>query len=402
MPSAIAPTPFASSSPPALAAEPGFGVYVHWPFCLSKCPYCDFNSHVREAVPEARWRRALLAELDHYAQGTPGRTVTSVFFGGGTPSLMQPETVAAVLERIRALWPTAPDLEVTLEANPGAVEAQRFAGYAAAGVSRLSLGVQALSDEALAMLGRVHDRAEAVAAIELAHASFPRVSFDLIYARPEQTPAAWRAELDEALALAGEHLSVYQLTVEPGTAFHRQRRLGRLRLPDENSQAALYDLTQERLRAAGLPAYEISNHARPGAACRHNLTYWRYGDYVGVGPGAHGRLTGPARKVATMQHRLPETWLDAVETAGHGTREETPLTFADRREEMVMMSLRLAEGLDRDRFAAETGETLAQAFPAERLNPLLDARFLIADEVGLRATPKGWRRLDAVLGALLA
>ncbi|MDJ0949957.1 MAG: radical SAM family heme chaperone HemW [Alphaproteobacteria bacterium] len=385
-----------------MAAEPGFGVYVHWPFCLSKCPYCDFNSHVREAVPEARWRRALLAELDHYAQGTPGRTVTSVFFGGGTPSLMQPETVAAVLERIRALWPTAPDLEVTLEANPGAVEAQRFAGYAAAGVSRLSLGVQALSDEALAMLGRVHDRAEAVAAIELAHASFPRVSFDLIYARPEQTPAAWRAELDEALALAGEHLSVYQLTVEPGTAFHRQRRLGRLRLPDENSQAALYDLTQERLRAAGLPAYEISNHARPGAVCRHNLTYWRYGDYVGVGPGAHGRLTGPARKVATMQHRLPETWLDAVETAGHGTREETPLTFADRREEMVMMSLRLAEGLDRDRFAAETGETLAQAFPAERLNPLLDARFLIADEAGLRATPKGWRRLDAVLGALLA
>src|SRR5271167_805048 len=285
------------------AAEP-LAVYIHWPFCRSKCPYCDFNSHVRERVDAARWQQALLADLDHHAERVPGREVGSVFFGGGTPSLMSPETVATLLERVRACWTVTPDIEVTLEANPNSAEAARFRAFAAAGVNRLSLGVQALDPAALRMLGRAHDRSEAIAAIEHARASFARFSFDLIYARPGQSLAAWRRELDEALMLAGDHLSVYQLTIEPGTAFATMQRRGELVVPAEEEAAALFETTQDRLAARGLPAYEISNHARPGAECRHNLAYWRYQDYVGIGPGAHGRLTMGDVKYATRQARL--------------------------------------------------------------------------------------------------
>ena len=298
---------------PARDDDAGFGVYVHWPFCASKCPYCDFNSHVRAEIDEARWRAALVRELDHFAALAPGRTVTSIFFGGGTPSLMAPATVAAVIERTANHWRLAGDVEITLEANPTSVEAGRFAGYRDAGVNRVSLGVQSLDDRALGFLGRGHDAAEARAAVAVAHARFPRVSFDLIYARPGQSPAAWRRELAEALQIAGEHLSLYQLTLEPGTAFHARAARGALALPGGDAAAALYDVTQEVLEGAGLPAYEISNHAVPGAESRHNLTYWRSGDYLGVGPGAHGRLTGGGAVLAIAQTRSPERWLAAVE-----------------------------------------------------------------------------------------
>jgi putative oxygen-independent coproporphyrinogen III oxidase len=384
------------------APDPGFGIYIHWPFCLAKCPYCDFNSHVRERVDEARWRSALLAELDHYAAETQGRTVTSVFFGGGTPSLMAPETAAALIERVRTHWTTTPDLEITLEANPGAAEAARFQALRAAGVNRLSIGVQALDDASLRFLGRIHGRDEAVAAVERARAHFDRFSFDLIYARPGQTVAAWRAELDEALAMAAGHLSVYQLTIEPGTAFHTQARLGALTIPDEDDAAALYETTVERLAAAGLPAYEISNHAAPGQECRHNLTYWRYGDYVGVGPGAHGRLTGAAGKIATRQVRLPEAWLAAVEAVGYATDELEPIDAMHRRDELLMMGLRLAEGVHRTRFVEEVGMPIEAALDRDALARLVDGGFLELDATGLRATAEGRQRLNAVLGALLA
>jgi len=266
-------------------------VYIHWPFCRSKCPYCDFNSHVREQIDEQRWTRALLADLKHQAELAPDSEVVSIFFGGGTPSLMPSDTVAALIECVRTLWPSAPDLEVTLEANPNSAEAERFAKFAVAGVNRLSLGVQALDLAALQFLGRRHDRAEALAAIALARDTFPRYSFDLIYARPGQSVGAWEDELDEALRLAGTHLSIYQLTIEPGTAFGNRAERGEILGADEDSAVALYEFTQRRLASAGMPAYEISNHARPGAECRHNLAYWRYEDYLGIGPGAHGRVT---------------------------------------------------------------------------------------------------------------
>jgi oxygen-independent coproporphyrinogen-3 oxidase len=288
---------------PALRRSEPLAVYIHWPFCRSKCPYCDFNSHVRERIDETRWTGALLADLDRQAELASDREVVSIFFGGGTPSLMPPETVAALIERVKALWPVAPDLEVTLEANPNSAEAERFAGFAAAGVNRLSLGIQALDPAALEFLGRRHDRDEAIAAIRLARDTFPRYSFDLIYARPGQDVVAWQNELDEALTLAGEHLSLYQLTIEPGTAFGNRASRGEILAADEDTAVALFEVTQERLAAAGLPAYEISNHARPGAECRHNLAYWRYEDYLGIGPGAHGRVTRDEGKIATRQRR---------------------------------------------------------------------------------------------------
>ena len=392
--------------PGAAPADPGFGVYVHWPFCLSKCPYCDFNSHVREAVDHGRWRRALLTELDHYAQATPGRRVTSVFFGGGTPSLMAPETVAAVIARIAQRWDLAEDAEISLEANPTSVEAGRFAALRAAGVNRVSLGIQALDDDALRFLGRQHSAAEALSALEVARAQFARWSFDLIAARPGQSAAAWRAELGRALCEAPEHLSVYQLTIEVGTAFHGAWRRGELVLPGEDESVAIFETTREALDAAGLPAYEISNHARPGAECRHNLTYWRYGDYVGVGPGAHGRLTlagddAPAEKVATRQHRAPEAWLEAVERNGHATRAHERLSPETRLAEMVMMGLRLDEGVSRAAFRRETGREPEQALDAARLRTLIEGGFLELDDVGLRATAEGRLRLDALLGHLL-
>jgi oxygen-independent coproporphyrinogen-3 oxidase len=381
------------------AAEP-LAVYIHWPFCRSKCPYCDFNSHVRENVDAGRWTRALLSDLDHQATLVPGREVGSVFFGGGTPSLMPPETVAALLERVRSRWTVVPDLEVTLEANPNSAEAARFRAFAAAGVNRLSLGVQALDPAALRLLGRAHDRNEAITAIKLAGETFPRFSFDLIYARPGQSIAAWQDELDEALTLAGGHLSLYQLTIEPGTAFATLARRGELALPDEETAAAMFETTQDRLAAAGLPAYEISNHARPDAECRHNLGYWRYHDYVGVGPGAHGRLTRNGGKFATRQYRLPEKWLVAVEAAGTGLEETVAISRENAIEEMLMMGLRLVEGVQRRRLEAMAGED-AETLLGDSLTALIEGGFLILDGERLGATQAGRQRLNAVLAALL-
>ncbi len=380
--------------------EGPLAVYIHWPFCRSKCPYCDFNSHVRDGVDAARWTRALLADLDHHAELMPGRAIGSVFFGGGTPSLMPPETVAALLDRVGARWTVMPDVEVTLEANPNSAEAARFRAFAAAGVNRLSLGVQALDPAALKMLGRLHDRGEAIAAIEHARDNFARFSFDLIYARPGQSVAAWRHELDEGLALADDHLSLYQLTIEPGTAFATLERLGDLAVPEEEVAAALFETTQEQLDARGLPAYEISNHARPGAECRHNLAYWRYQDYIGIGPGAHGRLTRGNVKYATRQRRVPERWLAEVERAGTGMEEMAAISRDSSVEEMLMMGLRLTGGVDRPRLERAAGQDAESLF-GRNLPPLIEGGFLMLDRERLVATAAGRQRLNAVLGALL-
>ncbi len=382
--------------------EPGFALYIHWPFCLSKCPYCDFNSHVRERVDVARWQRAYLAELERAAAETAGRTLTSVFFGGGTPSLMSPKTAAAILERVRALWPAAPDVEITLEANPGVSEADRFRAFRDAGVNRLSIGVQSLDDAALKFLGRKHSAAEALAAVERAAAIYERYSFDLIYARPGQSVAAWCQELASALRYAGEHLSVYQLTIEPGTAFMTAYQRGDFALPDEDTAADLYETTRDVLGAAGLHAYEISNHARRGAESRHNLTYWRYGDYAGVGPGAHGRLTLGTTKFATRQQRLPETWLADVETQGSGEVERTALDAAERGREMLLMGLRLEEGVDLARFEREAGKPAREFVDARAAGRLADAGLIEWAADALRATEAGRQRLNAVLAALVS
>jgi oxygen-independent coproporphyrinogen-3 oxidase len=380
-------------------AEP-LAVYIHWPFCRSKCPYCDFNSHVRERIDEERWTRALLADLDRQAALASDREVVSVFFGGGTPSLMPPATVAALIGQVRALWPASPDLEITLEANPNSAEADRFAVFAEAGVNRLSLGIQALDPAALRFLGRRHDRDEAIGAIRLARDTFPRYSFDLIYARPGQSPAAWNEELSEALTLAGEHLSLYQLTIEPDTAFGNRAARGETLAADEDAAALLFELTTQRLAAVGLPAYEISNHARPGAECRHNLAYWRYEDYLGIGPGAHGRVTQGGAKLATAQLRGPEAWLTAIESAGTATEDTTTITRETAIEEMVMMGLRLVEGVSRPRLEKLADADVETLFGAKLIR-LIAGGFLTLDNNRLAATGAGRQRLNAVLGALL-
>jgi putative oxygen-independent coproporphyrinogen III oxidase len=382
------------------AVREPLAIYIHWPFCRSKCPYCDFNSHVRDGIDQARWRRALLADLDHQAVLVPGRVVGSVFFGGGTPSLMPPETVAALLDRVHRNWPVRTDVEITLEANPNSAEAARFRGFAAAGINRLSLGVQALDPAALRFLGRAHDRDEAIAAIEHARDAFTRFSFDLIYARPGQSAVQWRPELDEALGFAGDHLSLYQLTIEPGTAFATLARRGDLVPADEDAAVRLYELTQDRLAAAGLPAYEISNHARPGAESRHNLAYWLYQDYVGIGPGAHGRLTCGGVKYATRQRRAPEGWLASVERAGTGLEEIAPIDRDTAIEEMLMMGLRLAGGVARRRLEQLAGIDVETRF-AHTLRPLVEGGFLTLDSERLTATGAGRQRLNAVLAALI-
>ena len=391
-----------AASPNDTTVDAGFGVYLHWPFCLSKCPYCDFNSHVRERVDQARWRAALLAEIDATAAETSERTVTSIFFGGGTPSLMHPDTVAATIERIADRWNTGEDIEITLEANPTSVEAERFAAYKAAGINRVSLGVQSLDDTALAFLGRGHSAAEALAAVALAQRHFERVSFDLIYGRPEQRVAAWRAELAQALSVAGEHLSLYQLTIEPGTAFYTLHQRGDLATPEEGLAAALYEETQSITADAGLPAYEISNHARPGAASRHNLTYWQYGEYAGIGPGAHSRVIQDGARVAVRRRRAPDSWLAAVETSGHGTQERIRLQRGDAIDEMMMMGLRLVEGVDRDRLRSVAGEDFEAVLDRKRLADLAEGGFIELDADALRATAAGRLRLNAVLAELLA
>jgi len=380
---------------------PGFGIYIHWPFCRSKCPYCDFNSHVRERIDHARWRNALLAELEHYARDTEGRTVTSMFFGGGTPSLMEPETVAALIARARDLWPVANDVEITLEANPTSAEIEKFRAFRAAGVNRVSLGVQSLVANDLKFLGRQHDAAQALAAVQMAANTFDRFSFDLIYARPNQTLAQWRQELDRALDFAAGHISLYQLTIEPGTQFEQAVARGDFRVLDEERAAELYEATVERLGAAGLADYEISNFARPGEESRHNLTYWRYGDYVGVGPGAHGRLTLGGEKFATRQHRAPEAWLDLVERDGHATRQRDPVPRAERLNEMLMMGLRLKEGVPVARIEAESGQAFERAIGQAQLARLVDGGFLSISGDHLCATQSGRQRLDAVLAALI-
>jgi len=375
-------------------------LYIHWPFCLAKCPYCDFNSHVRDTIPQARFATALRAELAWEAERLGRRRIASVFFGGGTPSLMAPETVAALLEDVQRWFDAAGDVEVTLEANPTSVEAGKLAAFRQAGVNRVSLGVQSLNPEALRSLGRQHSAAQAVAALELARATFPRVSFDLIYARPGQDEADWRGEVRAALALAADHLSLYQLTIEPGTAFETRHRRGEIVLPDPDRAAALYDATVEEAARFGLLPYEVSNYARPGAESRHNLAYWRYADYAGIGPGAHGRLTRDGALHATRRHRAPEAWAERVERCGHGTVEETALDAQQRAREMLLMGLRLTEGIDPARFLARTGMTLAAATDPGVLSDAIEAEYLAWRAGRLCATPEGRLRLDALLAAL--
>lgn len=373
----------------------GFGLYVHWPFCLAKCPYCDFNSHVVAAIDQTRWMDAYLREIDRVGAETEGRVLRSVFFGGGTPSLMEPRVVDAILRKVRATWPMANDIEVTLEANPTSVEAGRFAGYRDAGVNRISMGVQALNDDDLRKLGRLHTAEEARAAFGVARGLFERVSFDLIYARQDQTLVGWRDELDRALGLAIDHLSLYQLTIEDGTAFGDRYAAGKLRgLPDSDLAADMFALTQEMTEAAGMAAYEVSNHARSGQESRHNLIYWRYGDYAGIGPGAHGRLTIAGQRMATEAPKAPTTWLRQVEERGSGEGEREALSSADQRAEMLLMGLRLVEGVALDRIDIDGLDS--------KIRGLSEIGMVLQESGRLIVTPSGRPVLNAVLRELLA
>jgi putative oxygen-independent coproporphyrinogen III oxidase len=386
--------------PQAGEGEKAFGVYIHWPFCLSKCPYCDFNSHVRHAaIDEARFVGAFTTEIAATAARVPGRAVSTIFFGGGTPSLMQPATVGAILDAIAKHWSVASDAEVSLEANPTSVEATRFRGYRAAGVNRVSLGIQALDNAALRELGRMHTAREALDAVGVARSVFDRFSFDLIYARPRQTPQQWAAELKHALAEAGEHLSLYQLTIEQETPFAALHASGKLVIPDDDTARALYDTTKDICAAHGLPAYEVSNHARPGAECRHNLVYWRAQEYAGIGPGAHGRLDIDGERHATATEKRPEAWLMRVEARGHGLVTDDLLLREEMADEFLLMGLRLAEGIDPARYAALAGRPL----DPDRIATLREHGFVETTAAGrLRVTPPGFPVLDAVVADLAA
>lgn len=375
-----------------------FGIYIHWPFCAAKCPYCDFNSHVRTRIDEAGWIDAIVRELEWVAaqQGAERPIVETIFFGGGTPSLMQGASVARTLDTIARLWRMANDVEVTLESNPASADATRFADYRAAGVNRLSLGVQALNDSDLKMLGRLHNAAEAKAALALAMKNFERVSLDLIYARPDQTLTQWRGELAEALAFGTDHLSLYQLTIEPATPFFTAHRTGKLKIPDEDHAAELFETTQAMTAAAGRPAYEISNHAVPGSEARHNLLYWRYGAYAGVGPGAHGRLDIGGTRVATQTERLPERWREAVATRGHGMIETGAIANDDAAREHLLMNLRLSEGIDIAAYKARWGTAPDPA----RIASLAQDGLVTLHESRLTATPRGRLLLNSVIAAL--
>jgi len=378
-----------------------FGVYVHWPFCAAKCPYCDFNSHVhRGEFDEAGYVDAYRKEMAHFARLTPGRTVQSIFFGGGTPSLMHPRSVGAILEAIGKNWNIAPDVEITLEANPTSVEADRFRGYRAAGVNRVSLGVQSLREGPLAELGRRHTVDEAIRAVRLAQSIFPRSSFDLIYARPKQSLSDWEDELKEALWMAeAGHISLYQLTIEMGTRYFDLWSAGKLKMPDEDLSADFYELTQDLTRAAGLPAYEISNHARPGQESIHNLIYWRYGEYAGIGPGAHGRLLVDGQRHATAIEKLPFEWQKKVLARGHGMATDDILSWEEEGDELLVMGLRLREGIDPKRFATLSGRRIEQ----RQIDELKKIGFVESLPNGnLRVTDKGWPVLDAVVADLAA
>jgi putative oxygen-independent coproporphyrinogen III oxidase len=380
--------------------QQAFGVYVHWPFCLSKCPYCDFNSHVRHApIDEERFSRAFAREIETTAARAPGREVSSIFLGGGTPSLMHPQTVGSILDAIGKHWRVAPDVEVTLEANPTSVEATRFRGYRTAGVNRVSLGVQALDDASLKALGRLHTAREALDAVAIARTAFDRYSFDLIYARPDQTPRMWADELKLAIAEAAEHLSLYQLTIEPETPFFGLHAAGKLKTPDEATARALYDVTQEVCARHGLPSYEISNHARAGAECKHNLVYWRGEEYAGIGPGAHGRLDLDGVRHAVATEKRPEAWLMRVEANGHGVITDDRLNSEERADEFLLMGLRLAEGIDPERYAALSG----RALDPRRIAVLREEGAIVVDADGrLRVTKSGFPVLDAVVADLAA
>lgn len=376
----------------------GFGLYLHWPFCQSKCPYCDFNSHVAARINQDDWQRAYLSEIDRIAAQTQGRVLNTVFFGGGTPSLMDPALVASLIARIRARWPVANDLEITLEANPGSVDAARFRDFAGAGVNRISMGVQALNDADLQRLGRLHSAADARRAFDVARATFQRVSFDLIYARQHQTLADWQTELREALAMAIDHLSLYQLTIEPGTAFGARHDKGSLRgLPDDDSAADMYLATQEICATHGLPAYEVSNHARDSAESRHNLIYWRYGDYAGIGPGAHGRLTLQGQRFATQTPLAPQAWLEQVAQKGCGELARDPIPLHEQAVEYLMMALRLREGASHARYTALAGADL----PSAQVEMLVDQGLVTVTGDRIAATETGRPVLNGILRALL-
>jgi oxygen-independent coproporphyrinogen-3 oxidase len=384
-----------------VVTEP-LSLYVHWPFCAARCPYCDFNAHVRDRLDQRRYRDAILAELAFEAARLGPRPLASIFFGGGTPSLMEPETAAAIIAAARAAFPASDEPEITLEANPTSVELDRLAAFRAAGVNRISLGIQALDETALAFLGRRHTAGQALEALAMARRLFPRASFDLIYARPGQSVTAWREEVRRALGFGLDHLSLYQLTIEPGTPFARAHARGEITLPDEATQAALYEATIEEAARAGLFPYEVSNHARPGDESRHNLAYWTYADYAGIGPGAHGRIPLGGRPTATVRIRAPEAWMEAVEARGHGVREEEVLTPEARAREMLLMGLRLSRGIDPHRFLARTGIALADALEPHTLAAALEEAWLTwAEDGALAATPAGRLRLDALLPALV-
>jgi oxygen-independent coproporphyrinogen-3 oxidase len=375
-----------------MTGEP-LALYVHWPFCVSKCPYCDFNSHVRAAIDQDTWREVLLADLAHEARLLPGRRLTSIFFGGGTPSLMEPATVAAIIDAAGTHWALADDIEVTLEANPNSVEAARFADLAAAGVNRLSLGLQSFDDDALAFLGRAHSASEGLRALEVAQQHFDRTSFDLIYALPGDTESSWSAVLSQALALGTTHLSLYQLTIELGTRFASMVARGEFEPLDADRAAVLYERTDAMTSAAGLPAYEISNYARPGHESRHNLAYWRYGDYAGVGPGAHGRRLG----MRTVRHKKPENFLSALTRNGHGIAEEAPLSRTEAADESLVMGLRLREGIDIDALTRRFGVAIVD-WP--RVDRLVRSGHLTRGGARIAATAKGRLLLDAILGEI--
>ena len=368
-------------------------LYIHWPFCVSKCPYCDFNSHVRDTVDDAAWCAALLADMAHEATLTPGRKLTSIFFGGGTPSLIPPSTVAALIEAAERHWGFADDIEITLEANPSSVEAARFVDLAAAGVNRVSLGLQSLDDAALAFLGRAHSVAESLDALTIAQRHFGRVNIDLIYARPEQSASQWETELQRALSFGTDHMSLYQLTIEPGTRFETLVRTGHFVPADDDDAATLYELTGQMTSTAGIPAYEISNHARPGSESRHNLSYWRYDDYIGIGPGAHGRRLN----AATQRHKKPENFLSAVERNAHGISSEEHLDAATRATESLLMGLRLAEGISLTRLSERTGIAADKLLDIEAVDKIEALGLITRNADHVTVTPQGMPLLDAIL-----
>ncbi len=377
--------------------EAGFGLYIHWPFCAAKCPYCDFNSHVRRAVDQVQWMNAMISEMRAYGARLSGRALNSIFFGGGTPSLMDGKTVAGLLDAAAEIWAFSPDIEITLEANPTSIEAQRFADYRAAGVNRLSMGAQALNDQDLKFLGRLHNVEEALAAFELARKTFERISFDLIYARPGQSVAAWQTELEQAISIGVDHLSLYQLTIEPETPFAALHEKGAFSVPNDDLGADLFETTQEVCDQAGLPAYEISNHAKPGSECRHNLIYWQMGDYVGIGPGAHGRFTSKRSRVATAALKNPEEWLTKTQECPLSATQEEVVFSHDQGTEYALMSLRLTEGLSRARYAQLSGSTLEPG----KIKGLTDQKLVHIDGDRLIATPAGRQVLNHVIAELV-